>query len=193
MTVMKFSPRTLAFWLGIQIVATGLASAQLLTHGPIVGGVTASEAKVFVRTDSAASVTLRYGSDPDLQTYFASTSVTTNESSDFTATIPLTGLAPETMEYLNVLVNGVPQLSAPPFHPLPPFPPPGPRATSILSFSLTSEQSANLPPRSQPSRARLPRCPPLPSLVAISTTVTRKRWPIKGRCSKVCTIRRQGL
>jgi phosphodiesterase/alkaline phosphatase D-like protein len=113
MTVMKFPPKTLAFWLCIQIAATGVAPAQLLTHGPIVGGVTVSEAKVFVRTDSAASVTLRYGTDPDLQTYFTSASVTTNESSDFTATIPLTGLAPETMQYLNVLVNGVPQFSAP--------------------------------------------------------------------------------
>src|SRR5438874_4349163 len=34
-----------------QIIAGGLASGQILTHGPVVGGVTASNANVFVRTD----------------------------------------------------------------------------------------------------------------------------------------------
>jgi alkaline phosphatase D len=134
---MKFSPKTLAFWLGIQIAATGVVPAQLLTHGPIVGGVTASEAKVFVRTDSAANVTLRYGTDPDLQTYFASASVTTSESSDFTATIPLTGLTAETIQYLNVLVNGVPQFSAPPFPSFATFPATG--AVRDFNFVVLSD------------------------------------------------------
>ena len=86
---MKLFTRTLAFWLAIQIVAIGFAEAQMLTHGPVVGGVTASDAKVFVRTDTTASVTLRFGIDPNLQTYLVSDSVTTNEADDFTATISL--------------------------------------------------------------------------------------------------------
>src|SRR5256885_16217810 len=49
--------------LTVETVATGQASGQVLTHGPVVGGVTGSEAKVFVRTDQAGSVALRYGTD----------------------------------------------------------------------------------------------------------------------------------
>ena len=36
-------------------LATSLP-AQIMSHGPVVGGVTATEAKVFVRTDQAANV-----------------------------------------------------------------------------------------------------------------------------------------
>jgi hypothetical protein len=49
-------------------MAAGLTFGQVLTHGPVVGGVTSSSANVFVRTDQAASVVLWYGTDPNLQT-----------------------------------------------------------------------------------------------------------------------------
>ena len=65
---MKLPRTTLVFWLAIQIVATNFVEAQVLTHGPVVGGVTASDAKVFVRTNAIANVTLRYGADPASQT-----------------------------------------------------------------------------------------------------------------------------
>ena len=121
---MKLLSKTLASWLAIQIAA-GFALAQVLTHGPVVGGVTASDAKVFIRTNTTASVTLRYGTDPALQTYLVSDPVATNESSDFTAIIPLTGLAPETILYLNVVVNGVPQFLSQPYPSFATFPPDG--------------------------------------------------------------------
>ncbi|MEO7166669.1 MAG: alkaline phosphatase D family protein [Spartobacteria bacterium] len=92
-----------------------LAFSQALTHGPVVGGVTAASANVFVRTDRATNVALRYGTDPNLATYLGTASVATEEMSDFTKIIPLTGLAAETTYYLNVVVNGTPHLSAPPF------------------------------------------------------------------------------
>ncbi|HZQ11027.1 MAG TPA: hypothetical protein VFD70_30935, partial [Anaerolineae bacterium] len=37
-----------------------LASSAVLTHGPLVGGVTANTARVFVRTNGAAEVQVRY-------------------------------------------------------------------------------------------------------------------------------------
>jgi hypothetical protein len=55
-------------WISLQIMAAGLTFGQVLTHGPVVGGVTSSSANVFVRTDQAASVVLWYGTDPNLQT-----------------------------------------------------------------------------------------------------------------------------
>ena len=84
-----------------------------LALGPVVGGVTASEAKIFVRTDQAASVAVRYATRPDLRNYKTSETFTTDATSDFTKVIPLTDLATEKTYYLDVQVNGVAQLASP--------------------------------------------------------------------------------
>jgi len=97
----------------VQLVGAGFLSAQTLTHGPVVGGVTSSTANVFVRTDKNARVQIRYGTDPNLLTYSTSATSTTNMTSDFTKVISLSGLSPEAIYYLNPVVSGVPQLSAP--------------------------------------------------------------------------------
>ncbi len=89
------------------------SAGEVLTHGPVVGGVTSSDARVFVRTNAAATVSLRYGTDPNLSTYSTSNSVLTAAANDFTGTISLSGLAAEKPYYLNVLVNGVSQFSTP--------------------------------------------------------------------------------
>ena len=107
------------------ILMVNLAWAQVLTHGPVVGGVTATDAKVFVRTDQSASVALRYGTDPNLETYLVSDAVLTNYLSDFTAIIPLVNLTAETTYYLNVVVNDVPQFSSQPYPTFTTFPPSG--------------------------------------------------------------------
>ena len=122
--------------LTVEMVATGQASGQVLTHGPVVGGVTGSEAKVFVRTDQAGSVALRYGTDPNLDTYLVSEAFDTASTSDFTKIIPLAGLSGETTYYLNVLVNNVPQLTGPPFPSFSAFPPSGTsRDFKFVAFS----------------------------------------------------------
>ena len=110
---MKIRSASFALWLFAQTVTGGLASGQVLTHGPVVGGVTAESANVFVRTDQVASVMLRYGTDPTLATYLTSQTLNTKASSDFTRIIPLAGLTQETTYYLNPVVNGVPQLTSP--------------------------------------------------------------------------------
>lgn len=86
---------------------------QVLTLGPVVGGVTASTARVFVRSDQATSVLLRYGTDPNLATYAESQAFQTSPVNDFTKTITLANLTAETTYYMNVVVNGAPQLTAP--------------------------------------------------------------------------------
>ena len=96
------------------MLTAGATFGQVLTQGPVVAGVTASEAKVFVRTDQPASVTLRYGRDPNLDTYLVSAFVT-GSPSDLTKIISLSGLSPETSYYFNVLVNGVPEQTRPPY------------------------------------------------------------------------------
>ncbi len=110
---------------------------QILTHGPVVGGVTSVEAKVFVRTDIAASIAIRYGTDPALLGAIDTGTMATLAASDFTAFVPLTGLLPETTYYLNVLVNGVPQFAGPPFAFFTTFPPAG--AARDFNFVVMSD------------------------------------------------------
>ena len=114
-----------------QVMIAGFALGQVLTHGPVVGGVTASDANVFVRTDQVATVEVHYGTDPNLATYSTSQSFDTDPASDFTKIIPLAGLTAETTYYLDVAVNGVPQLAAP-YPSFTTFPPSG----SARNFSF---------------------------------------------------------
>src|ERR1051325_5247205 len=80
------------------------SEAAVLTHGPVVGGVTSSNAAVFVRTDQPASVAIRYGTDPNWGSCQQSAFFQTGEASDFTRIIPLAGLPAQTKLYLNVIV-----------------------------------------------------------------------------------------
>jgi alkaline phosphatase D len=118
------------------ILLCGLVSAQVLTHGPVVGGVTSSEARVFVRTNEAANVALCYGTDPNLHTCQLSQSFQTESSHDFTRIIRLSGLTPETRIYLNVVVNGVPRFSSPPYPSFATFSPDG---TKDFSFVVLTD------------------------------------------------------
>ena len=104
-----------AFTLSIvtQIMLAGGVCGQLLTHGPVVGGVTDSTANIFVRTNKIGTVFIRYSTSPTFQISADSASVTTDVTSDFTAIIPLANLSAETTYYLNVIVDDLPQLTFP--------------------------------------------------------------------------------
>ena len=130
-SLLKIRTHAAIFWVVAQVITAGLASSQVLTHGPIVGGVTASDANVFVRTDDVATVKVRYGTDPNLSTYSTSQAFSTDPASDFTKIIPLADLTAETTYYLDVAVNAVPQLAAP-YPSFTTFPPSG----SARNFSF---------------------------------------------------------
>jgi len=119
-----------------QVMTASLALGLGLTHGPVVGGVTASNAKVFVRTQQAARVSLRYSASPSFDTFQVSKAFTTNVASDFTEIIPLSELSAETTYYLDVLVNGVPQLTSP-YPSFATFPPP--RTSRSFSFVVLTD------------------------------------------------------
>lgn len=95
-----------------------------LTHGPVVGAVDASHARVFVRTDRRALVQLRYGAQPNLGDAVETTAVATGKVHDFTAIVPLANLSPSTSYYIDVLVDGSSQLT-PPYPSFKTFPPAG--------------------------------------------------------------------
>ncbi len=120
----KLTLLSIVVWILIQAITDDFASGQVLTHGPVVGGVTDSEAKVFVRTNEASTVAVWYGTVPNLVTFQTSETLHTNPPKNFTKIIPLTNLSPETTYYMNVVVNGLPQLS-PPYPSFKTFPPTG--------------------------------------------------------------------
>lgn len=112
---MKPSPRSFILFCLFQAFALTFAIGQTLSHGPVVGGVTAASANVFVRSSGAAHVLVRYGTDPKLPSYLKSEGFDTTEASDFTKIIPLSGLKAETTYYLRAVVNGIPHPSGSPY------------------------------------------------------------------------------
>lgn len=96
-------------------VSVPYADSAILTHGPVVGGVTGSQAKVFVRTDQAAFVKIEYSTDPNLLNSLMTNTFQTSYTRDFTTVVTLAGLKSQTTYYLNAYVDSVPQF-------LPPYP-----------------------------------------------------------------------
>jgi alkaline phosphatase D len=94
------------------------------THGPLVGAVTDTSAKIFARTNKPATVAIETTTNPDVWPGVRSDSIQTAEESDDTAIVPITGLTAETKYYYRILVDGMPQQSAP-YPSFRTFPPPG--------------------------------------------------------------------
>ena len=108
---MSYGPNFLVFMCFLAFAS--LCSAQMLTHGPVVGGATPYNAKVFLRTDRQATVVIQYGSDPDLIASSMTKTLTTYSNHDFTRIIHITGLQPSTTYYVNISVNGIDQFIKP--------------------------------------------------------------------------------
>lgn len=94
-------------------IAAAAETAAVLTHGPIVGAVTPTEAQVWIRTSSQASVAIEYSAHPDLADAFVTEPIQTDPVHDFAAKFALGTLLPDTEYWLNVRVNGTAQLSSP--------------------------------------------------------------------------------
>lgn len=88
--------------------APNLVNAQegvRVTHGPVVGAVTATSARVFVRTSSDAQVNLRYSRDANFASFLESESALTDQSQEWTTQIPLANLQPLSRYYLEVVID----------------------------------------------------------------------------------------
>ncbi len=84
-----------------------------LTHGPIVGAVTNTDARVFARTNDSAQVELVVGENETLTDGIKLPAQTTRAENDFTTFFSLTKLKPATIYYLDIVVNGISQLTPP--------------------------------------------------------------------------------
>jgi len=77
-----------------------------LLHGPMLGCVTDSSAKFWVRTVDEAPVQIIASTSNKLITPIKSATVSTVPSRDFTAIVELSGLQPATNYFYNILING---------------------------------------------------------------------------------------
>jgi alkaline phosphatase D len=100
------------FSLVFMLTTVSHASSAVLTHGPVVGKVSAHKAKVFLRTEQGASVKIEYSTDPNLMNSLMTDTFLTSSTKDLTIIIPLTKLKTKMTYYLNVYVNEVPQFSS---------------------------------------------------------------------------------
>ncbi|HUU11296.1 MAG TPA: alkaline phosphatase D family protein [Phycisphaerae bacterium] len=87
--------------------------APLLVHGPMVGSVTDSRARFWVRTAREAQVEVVVGESPDLAGPAGRGAAGTQADADFTAVVEVTGLQPATRYHYRVLVDGREALDAP--------------------------------------------------------------------------------
>jgi alkaline phosphatase D len=98
---------------GLVAALSGVGFAAVQTDGPLVGAVTDTSARIFMRTSSRASVAVQYSTDPLLVTFSSTPGIFTDVTADFTMIVKLTGLAPSTKYYYRVTVGGVAQQSSP--------------------------------------------------------------------------------
>ena len=92
------------FFLFVSIFLT----AQNVTHGPIIGGVTPSACRVFVRTDVATNFSIEVSADVNFVTGVLSFNGATDASKDTVAIVALAGLTSDTKYYVRTLINTQP-------------------------------------------------------------------------------------
>src|SRR5687768_5105969 len=84
-----------------------------LAYGPMVGHVTASEARIWVKPSGRADTAIRIGQAPDLSDARDVTGPTLIAATDFMGTIRIDGLKPLTKYHYLVLLDGKPAMSPP--------------------------------------------------------------------------------
>jgi alkaline phosphatase D len=77
-----------------------------LLHGPMLGCVTDSSAKFWVRTANQVPVQISISSSKNMSFPIKSAVVKTNKNRDFTAVVDIDGLKPDTLYYYELMVNG---------------------------------------------------------------------------------------
>jgi alkaline phosphatase D len=111
------------------------AAAPRISVGPMVGGVTAQSAKVFVRTVNAGAVRIEYSRDAAFSTPTFTPATMTAAINDFTTIHSLNGLVPESFYFYRVHVDG--QLQQTPLHTFKTFPVAG--TVRNFSFAVTAD------------------------------------------------------
>jgi len=115
-----------------------------LFGGPMLGCVTPTSAKIWVRTSTPSKVELIVSADPTLASPPRSAAVNTTAKNDYTATLNITGLKPFTTYHYDVLVNGRSALKKP----LPKFKT-NPKPNQKIKFSVAFGGGARYVPEKE--------------------------------------------
>ena len=83
-----------------------LTSAQHITHGPVTGGLTATTARMYVRTDAPMPYTIDVSTEPNFSTLL-SFSDSTRPELDNSRIVTLSGLQSYTKYYYRVIIDGI--------------------------------------------------------------------------------------
>ena len=94
--------------LGLICFAALFSSAQTLTHGPIVGGVTDTSCNIFVRTSAATSFSILFSNTVPFTTIVGSAVGATDVNADNTTILHVGGLTPNTRYSMRLTINGIP-------------------------------------------------------------------------------------
>lgn len=78
---------------------------NLPVHGPVLGALTDTSAKIWFRTWQEAEVMVKVFSDPQTRNLVTSASNTSKAADDYTTVVNVTKLKPNTTYYYRVLVN----------------------------------------------------------------------------------------
>ena len=78
-----------------------------LMQGPMVGAVTDTDAKIWVRTSGAFTVSIVYDVAPDFSSAKQTEPVMIEKANDYTEVITISGLEPSTEYFYEIRVDGI--------------------------------------------------------------------------------------
>src|SRR5688572_14409142 len=90
----------------LMLLAPAFCNAQFITHGPVVGGVTPTTARMYVRTHQPLPFTLEVSTDTSFSNPLTFTD-STRAQRDSSMIFNLSGLAPYTLYHYRLWFNGV--------------------------------------------------------------------------------------
>ncbi|MCB9511162.1 MAG: alkaline phosphatase D family protein [Deferribacteres bacterium] len=117
-------------------IPTLLLAQPQITHGPVVGAVTESSARIVVRLSNQASVQFQLASDAAFGNPISSSTTVAEADSDFFAIVSVMGLQADTRYFYRAVIDGAPQATAGSFRT---FPPPGAASTFMFAFGACQQ------------------------------------------------------
>lgn len=112
------------------------AQTVRITHGPVVGGVTSTSARILVRCDTTARVQMELSPDTTFSTGIVSSTAMAVPDSDFFVIVDVAGLQPDTRYYYRAVLNGQPGEQLGHFTT---FPEPGTATTFTFAFGACQQ------------------------------------------------------
>jgi phosphodiesterase/alkaline phosphatase D-like protein len=92
---------------------SGFSWAQIVTHGPVVGGVTDNSAVFVLRTDTSANVQVELSTIINFSQSLLTSAVNTANDSDYFGKVRIEGLEPGTQYFYRAIINTEPVIEEP--------------------------------------------------------------------------------